>query len=718
MSLSQDDRHLFIKSTSLGSDVLGVEQFRGTEKISEPFCFTAQLLSNDDNIAPSKLVGTDVTISVGLQDGSKRYFNGYVAKLSGGLKVTRDTRAYSAEIVPWFWFLKKRAGCRIFQEKSVVDIVEAILGECPFKEYRIGSMLLNHPVRDYCVQYRETDFEFVSRLMEEEGIYYYFEHADGKHTMVLSDDISAYSACPDSLIKYNPGTSADPCIKRWDHQFQYASGQFSQTDYNFTLPTNAMNSDSKTIVDLPHISSFEVYDYPGEYDTKADGSVLSKVRMEELEVPFEQAFAHTEVGSLIVAGTFKMSEHNVDDENKEEWVITEISHFAEEPSYRSGGAEFGDDPDAEPSIFNYSNDIACIPSKVVYRPARNTPKPVINGSQTAVVVGPSGDEIYTDEFGRIKVQFHWDREGKKNETSSCWVRVASNWAGKKWGTIYIPRIGQEVVVSFLEGDPDRPLVIGSVYNGDQMPPYDLPANKTQSGTKTRSTKGGDTATFNEIRFEDLKGSEELYIHAEKDHIIIVENDEGEQVGNDQIVSVGNNQTTTVTNDRAVVVENDHTEAVKGGQTIDITKDQLVSIASNQTISVAKDRDVSVDKNQGNTIGGNNDTTVGGNDSVQVGKNHTLDVGKKASWSVGDKLDLKVTKDFTETISGKHTHSVTKEYSVSAKKIQFVADSEISFKTGSAEVVMKKNGDITIKGKNITINGSGNVVLKGSKVTAN
>lgn len=711
MSFSQEDRNLFISSTSLGEDVLGVEQFQGTEQISSPFCFSAQLLSNDDNLSPKSLIGTDVTVSLVLQDGSTRYFNGYISTLSGGVKVTRDARAYSAEIVPWFWFLTKRAGCRIFQSMSVVDIIQAILDECPIKSYRMGSMLLNHPVRDYCVQYRETDFDFVSRLMEEEGIYYYFEHADGKHTMVLSDDISAYSPCPDSQIKYNPGTSADPCIKKWDHQFQYASGQFSQRDYNFTLPTNTLETESKTIVDLPHIKNFEVYDYPGEYETKGDGGVISKVRMEELEVPYEQAFAETEVGSLVVAGTFKVTEHNVDDENKPEWVVTEITHFATEPSYRGDDSGLGsitrfDNPfsrkndniseedDAQGSIFNYANRIACIPSSVVYRPARTTKKPMIHGSQTAVVVGPSGDEIYTDEFGRIKVQFHWDREGKKDETSSCWVRVATTWAGKKWGAVHIPRIGQEVVVSFLEGDPDRPLVIGSVYNSDLMPPYDLPANKTQSGTKTRSSKGGDTATYNELRFEDLKGSEEIYLHAEKDFNTQVENDQFTEVEHDQGIHVINNRTK--------VVDKDQAETVHGNKQIDVDGNHKEKVLKNQDITIGANRGVMVEGNLDETIKKNSMVDVTGNMTTMVHKNN----------------ELTIDKNQTEKVGGTHSLSVTKEYSAKAKKIQLTADDEITLKTGSASIILKKNGDITIKGKNITLNGSGNVVIKGSKIAEN
>jgi type VI secretion system secreted protein VgrG len=295
-----------------------------------------------------------------------------------------------------------------------------------------------------------------------------------------------------------------------------------------------------------------------------------------------------------------------------------------------------------------------------------------------MVVGPASEEIYTDKFGRIKVHFFWDRLGKKDENSSCWIRVAQVWSGKKWGAQFLPRVGQEVLISFMEGDPDRPIVVGSVYNADQMPTYDLPANKAISGIKSRSTKGAGTENYNELRFEDEKGKELLYIHSEKNEQEVIENDQSVSVGNDSVESIGNDATQSVGNDKTLSVEANHTE----------------SIGKVMAVSVGEDR------------------------SLDVGKNQTITVGEDQTESVGKGYTLDIAKDLMETVGGQHSEAVTKEYSLSAKKIQLTADDEITLKVGSAKISMKKNGDIVISGGKLNIKGSGAVGIKGSKITQN
>jgi type VI secretion system secreted protein VgrG len=303
---------------------------------------------------------------------------------------------------------------------------------------------------------------------------------------------------------------------------------------------------------------------------------------------------------------------------------------------------------------------------------------VVQGSQTAVVVGPSGEEIWVDKHGRVKIQFHWDREGKKDENSSCWVRVSSTWAGKNWGFVQIPRIGQEVIVDFLEGDADRPIITGRVYNAERMP-YDLPGNQTQSGVKSRSSKGGSGENFNEIRFEDLKGSELLYLHAEKDKQVVVENDRTESVGNDESISIGNNRTEDVGKDESITIGENRTESVG--------KDESITIGGSRTESVSKNETIDIGEKRQETVGKDEDVSVGGDRSTSVGKSDELQVGKELLIGVADKIVLK---------------------------------------TGDASITMKKNGDIDIKGKNIKVQGSGKVQIKassdvnikGSKVTNN
>jgi len=356
-----------------------------------------------------------------------------------------------------------------------------------------------------------------------------------------------------------------------------------------------------------------------------------------------------------------------------------------------------------------------------------TPKPVIQGAQTATVVGVGGEEIYTDEHARVKVQFHWDRYGKRDENSSCWIRVSQVWAGKTWGTIHIPRIGQEVIVSFLEGDPDRPIVTGRVYNGDNKAPYDLPANKTQSGIKTRSSKDGAAANFNEIRFEDKKGSEQLFIHAEKSQDIEVEKDETHWVGHDRTKTIDNDETTHVKHDRTETV--DHNETIKIGEnrSENVGKDESITIGANRTESVTKDETV--------TIGKNRTESVGESESISVSKGQTISVGKAQSLTVGDGRTVNVGKDESITIGKKQDvnvgdarkTSIAKDDALSVgKKLIVSAADEISLTTGSASIIMKKDGTITIKGKDITLDGSGkinvkassDVAIKGSKVTQN
>jgi type VI secretion system secreted protein VgrG len=409
------------------------------------------------------------------------------------------------------------------------------------------------------------------------------------------------------------------------------------------------------------------------------------------------------------------------------YVLTEAQHVASVgESYLTGASA-----DAEE---RYSNTFTCIPHDVPYRPPRITPRPIVQGPQTAIVVGPGGEEIHTDKYGRVKVQFHWDREGKRNESSSCWIRVSHPWAGKSWGAISIPRLGQEVIVDFLEGDPDQPIITGRVYNAEQMPPYELPANQTQTGIKSRSSKGGSTDNFNEIRFEDKKGSEEVYIHAEKDENIVVEHDQTIAVGNDRAESikrdrsleVGRDKSEKVDRNKKIHVDGSHEEKVYGDMTVMVgsTLTETVAINYAETVGAAMELTVgaalaiSVGAAMIESIGAHKSETIGGSKAENIGAGKSVDVGKGLNEKIAETRTVEIGKDLKENIAGDHHEVVKKDYMVRAKKIQLVADDEISLKTGEAEVIMKKNGDITIKGKKINIKGSGDVTIKGSKIGEN
>jgi len=675
---SQQGRILAVE-TPLGTDVLLLEGFSGTEGVSTPFRFTLDLLSEDPAIDPTALLREGVTITVELPDGSTRPFNGKISRFTQ-LGQAAVLHAYRAEMVPWLWFLGLSRDCRIFQKKTVLEVIEEVFADYPDADYSVKCMS-SYPPREYCVQYRESDLAFVSRLMAEEGIFYFFEHSDSGHKLIIADDPSSIPACAQEEVRVttNPEEQiTDDVITTLERELVAHTTSVALTDYDDLQPSlNLMSSSSA--------GSFEeVYDYPGKFTDTSEGERYARLRLEALSTRSESIRGTSQVRAFVSGHQFTLADYPVAEANKA-YLLVSVQHNARDLSYWG----FDDGQGTE-----YSNQFECIPAAVPFRPPLLKEKPSVLGSQTAVVVGPSGEEIFTDPHGRVKVQFHWDREGRKDENSSCWVRVSHPWAGKAWGAVAIPRIGQEVIVDFLEGDPDRPIITGRVYNKTQSPPYELPANKTQTGIKSRSSKGGNGSNFNEIRMEDKKGSELLHIHAEKDKSVVVENDNTESVGHDETIDVGNDQTLTVAKN----------------QSIDVGSDRKEQVGSNHDESIGADMSLSVGDNRG--------VTVGGNLSESVGKSSNLDVGKSRSENIGESLTISVGKDTTFKVGGKQSVSVTKESSHKAKKIQLSADDEITIVTGKASITMKKSGDITIQGKKITVKGSGDVVVKGSKVALN
>jgi type VI secretion system secreted protein VgrG len=573
----QKPRGLVLK-TPLGPDVLLLTEMSGEEHMSRLFSYDLRMLSAEDGLKAEDIVGKQVTFSVAYPDGSERFFNGYVNRFSS-LGTGDRLSVYRAQVVPWLWFLTRSANCRIFQEKSVPDIIKDVFDKLGFSGKYELQLQGQHPPWDYCVQYRETDFNFVSRLMEQEGIFYFFRHEDGKHTLVLADAASAYQDCRDDQVDFShnlSGPTPFDQITSWEHQYEFKSGKWSQTDYNFETPSTNLMTQVPSTVPLDGVSKYEVYDYPGEYEKKPDGDSDTKLRMEAEEAGYDVVHATSYCRSFTPGAKFKLKRHHASAEAGKSYVIVSVRHAAGV----GGGYLTGGDPAND----GYGNSFTCIPSTVTFRPERITPKPCIHGSQTAIVTGPSGEEIWPDKYSRVKVQFYWDREGKKDDKSSCWIRVAQPWTGKQWGSIHIPRVGQEVIVSYLEGDPDRPLITGMVYNAETMPPYALPDNKTQTGIKTRSSKQGGAANFNELRFEDKKDSEEIYFHAEKDFNRVVENNDTLKVGfdkkdqGDQTIDIYNNRTVTLDqgNDKLEVKQGDRTVLV------DMGNDSLTIKMGNQT----------------------------------------------------------------------------------------------------------------------------------------
>lgn len=703
--ISQGQRLLAV-SSPLGEDILLLLGFRGVEAVSQPFRFELELASQQETIAPTDLVGKPVSWRVGRIDKEPRHFHGIVSRLFAGGRDKRGLRSYRAEVVPWLWFLTRTADCKIFQQLKTPDIIKKVFDDLGFSDYEF-HLKGSFPQWDYCVQYRETAFNFVSRLMEWEGIFYYFTHEEDKHKLILANDKSEWAEVPESPVSYASGTVSDDHVTSWEHSYEYRSGKWSRTDYNFETPSTSLLTSTATMVSLPSIAKYEVFEYPGAYMIKGDGEPVTKIRMEEDEAAYDVVLGSSTCPAFTAGGKFTLQEHEIDAENAS-YAFMSVRHSASEGSYGGGGGET-----------TYSNTFTCIPDSVAYRPPRVTAKPAVAGPQTALVVGPSGEEIYVDKYGRVKVQFYWDRLGKKDENSSCWVRVSEQWAGKNWGFVAHPRIGQEVIVDFIEGDPDRPLITGRVYNAEQMPPYDLPANMTQSGIKSRSSKGGGTANFNEFRFEDKKGSEQVFLHAEKNQDIEVENDETHWVGHDRTKTIDRDETTHVKRNRTETVDKDETITIGNNRAEEVKKDETITIGNNRTEEVKKDESIK--------IGNNRSEEVGKQESITIGDSRTTDIGKNEKVTVGENRDETVGKNETVNVGENREVTVGKNDQLNVAKVLLItAGDEITLQTGEASIVMKKDGTIQISGKDITISGSGKInakasgqmTLKGSKIAAN
>ena len=567
MALTQDNRPLAV-TTPLGKDVLLLRRFSGHEAMSRLFSFELDLVSE---VAPAidfdDIVGKAVTISV-KHGGGTRFFNGIVSRFSQGAN-EGALACYQAEVVPSFWLLTRTADCRIFQRMTVPEIVAKIFNDLGLTNFRMavqGGM----ERREFCVQYRETDFHFVSRLLEQYGLYYFFEHTYGKHTLVIANTPASYQTCNPESVQFQAAAAPAPSgvVHGFEKRQEIRPGKWSMTDYNFETPNVSL---AVTASSAGPSQTLEVYDFPGEYAQRLDGETLVKIRLEEEETFRQFARGASECPQFIPGARFKISGNSRPDLDGT-YVLTSVAHSAVEPGYVPAGGVAG---------FSYENSFSCIPSAVPFRPGRTTPRPVVRGSQTAEVVGVGGEEIHTDKFGRVKVQFHWDREGRRDENSSCWIRVSHPWAGHHWGTIHIPRIGQEVVVDFLEGDPDQPIIIGRVYNAEQMPPYPLPAGAVVSGTKSTTTKGGGGS--NEISMDDTKGKERITVHAQSDMQMTVGHDLSEAVARNETVSIGNARSQTVGANETLTVGANRTVSVGRDDALDVGRNLVITAGDSVTI---------------------------------------------------------------------------------------------------------------------------------------
>jgi type VI secretion system secreted protein VgrG len=600
MPLTQEGRILRLL-TPLATDVLMIKRFRGSEGLSKLFRYELDIVHDHESqldLTPmvadiNQLIGQPMSVRARLADGAERHFSGICVRFTQGVRKRRYTK-YHAVVVPHVWILTQRIQSRIFQNLSVPDILKKIFAEFQVTFEHQGTF----EPRNYCVQYGESDFDFASRLMEEEGMFYYFVHDETTHRMVIANTPSSHQPCPNGSsfpysVDLGDTENRRSSISGWNTLHQLRTGKYTTWDHNFELPHSQLEAEKTSIFTYGNNSSLEAYEFPGGYAKRFDGvdrgggeqpSNVQKIfedrrrvveiRQQEIDVAGRTIKASTDTCNLTAGYRFELTNHPASDVNGN-YVLTDLGiEIAQSPEYESDG-------DVENPV-NVS--FYCMPhggGKPPFRPARKTAKPIIHGAQTAVVVGPSGEEIFTDKYGRVKVQFHWDRDNQVNESSSCWIRVAQTLAGNKWGAMFIPRIGMEVIVNFLDGDPDRPVITGAVYNAAAMPPYTLPDEKTKSTLKTNSSKGGNG--FNELRIEDKKGSEQIFIHAEKNQDIRVKNDCMETILHDRHLIVENEQFEKVKKDKHLQVLGDHSEKIGGTMSISVGSDLQEKVSQNYAL---------------------------------------------------------------------------------------------------------------------------------------
>ncbi|OJH42372.1 type VI secretion system Vgr family protein [Cystobacter ferrugineus] len=631
------------------ADPLRVVRFSGTEGMSSLFEFQVELASENPYIDFAEVVGKSALLTIRGAE-ALRCLHGMVSCFEQLHELPRYT-LYRATVSPLVWRLEHRHDCRIFQKLDTPTILKKVFEAGSIPSDRVRFVLTgNYEPRDYCVQYRESDWAFASRLMEEDGIFYFFEHDTDKHVLVIGDGrpalkpIHATEALP---FRRETGMAVlEDHVRRFHFREEVRSGRTTLRDFRFKQPELRMEVEQRAEVD----ADLEVYDYPGEYQdpslgTPAKGRTIAKVRLEEFQATKRVGQGESDCERLCPGRLFKLEEHSRGDYNGR-YLLTRVRHEGAQPQVLDEESQGGE--------FNYSNDFLCIPENVPFRPARVTPRSHVKGVQTAVVVGPSGEEIHVDEWGRVKVQFHWDRQGKRDEHSSCWVRVSQLWAGEAWGAMFIPRIGQEVIVDFIEGDPDRPIIIGRVYNGNNFVPYELPAQKTKSTIKSSSSLGGEG--YNELRYEDRKGNEQIFMHAQRNMDVHVKNDSFENILHDRHQTIGSqgsggkvgDQNELVYRDKSLTVHRHRQEQVGGDLKllvggIDGEGDVDIVIRSNRLELVHKDSHLHVKQSLNEKVDVDHSKTVGKDLHLKVGQLTALDSGKE--------IHLKSTKIVIEASSG-------------------------------------------------------------------
>ncbi|PQJ42684.1 type VI secretion protein VgrG [Vibrio campbellii] len=678
------------------SGAFKVESFRITETVSSPFEMNLTVLSDDDAItfeALSRKMGVLSLFGQGV--GTARQFNGSISELrylGSGRRFSR----YHITLVPHLWFLTQRQDCRIFQMQAAPDIIRQVFDDAGMSDYRF-ELSAQYEAKEYVLQYRENDQHFVQRLMAEHGLWYYFEHNEAGHTMVIvdsNDAIPELISSPTNASYLGPviyhaqggGTPDREHIFDLEQAHRTRTGIVSYGDYNYLTPKipQGKSADEGPNFDLQR------YDYLGRYTSPDLGQQRVTEWMSEYTVDSHQIEAASDIMRLTAGYSFDISQHPRSGINRDYLMLT-VMHTGFNP--RVHEEEASDEPTT------YHNQFVCLPRDVTFR-APKMASPVVDGPQTAVVVGPAGEEIYTDEYGRIKVQFHWDRYAQSDEHSSCWLRVSQSMAAPNWGAVYLPRIGHEVIVTFLEGDPDRPLVTGAVYNGLHTPPYPLPENKTRTVFRTQSHKA---EGYNEMYFEDQSDQEEVHFRAQKDMKTKVLNNRYRDIGNDEELKVGNNQENNILGDRKEVIDGHKTSITKQTFMEQVEEDVHVTYNANEKKQIANNQTLSIDENRQTMIGKSTSLDIEGNATLAILDSRSVDVGSDDLQSIGENLTVDVQGNTSIRSDGETT---------------YISGEEIKVQVGYAGLILKSSGKIQLYGSSITIDGGSESIIKGGKVAIN
>ena len=713
MSLSQKYRELEIK-TSLGDDVMFIQRVSGRESLGRPFEVATSVVTKNDDFSFDDLIGTPVSVKIKMGEQGERFVHGFVTQMIHSGYSKQGQSKYDLSIAPWLWFLTKASNCRIFQNKTVPEIIEAVFDEYSDADFEL-KLNASYPMRTYCVQYRETDFNFVQRLMEHEGIYYFWEHKEGSHKMIICDDMSVHEPAPgfEEIIYRAPGSGmhGESYISSWQVRQAVTPGSYILNSFNFETPSPATNTKLLSVDDQMHPhkqGDHKLYDYPGDFMDLGDGERLATIRREEVQAETKTRIASTNARGLICGEIFTPTEIPRKDQSDKSYLITASQFSASSNDYQSG-----EDGGGEPYLATFS----AIPSdECVFRPSRSARIPRMQGLQTAMVTGPASEEIFVDKFGRVKVQFHWDRDGKYDDGTSCWIRVSQAWAGASFGSMNIPRIGQEVIVDFLEGDPDQPIITGRVYNGENMPhssnagrdgkpgntpPADLTKAAMMSSFKSNSLGG--SGGCNEITMNDTGGAEGLFFKAQKDEIHIVGNDREDTVGNDETISIGNDRTETVGNNEHITIGNDRTEEVGNDESITIGANQEVIIGSDKSLDVTGDETIKIGGDQKKDVGGDEINNIGGDLKETIGGDVIMELGGDHIVKTGGDNKVTVTGDRDISVTGKISESSMQQISLSAPMKITLACGPSKIELTPAGITLQTAGLITVQGTMIKLN---------------